>query len=104
MRDRLHGLQAQRTATRRKGFTSSDMQYAIIRAMRRGRIDKTTARRCMEVWPQQLAERPTWLKWQHYATAQLLEVARCRRSGHLSEARRTLSMVRDALKKHQKPS
>jgi hypothetical protein len=104
MLDRVRGLQAQKLAAGRKGFTSTDVHRAILRATRRGRLDHVAARRCMDSWAAQLANRPTWLKWQHYATAQLLEVARCRRHGHLSEARRTLSMVHDALKNHRKPS
>jgi hypothetical protein len=103
-RDQAEGLARQKAATGQKYLSSAQLVSAILRAVRRGRIDQRTARHCVVEWPQWLADRPAWLKWQHYVTTQLLEVARCRRHGHLGEARRTLSMVHDALKKYPKES
>lgn len=96
MKARANGLLTKHLRAGARGLTTTVINGAILRALRRGRISHGTARTCMHDWPAQMAQRPQWLKWSHYAAAELLEVSRLRRSGRLADARIVLGSVQRA--------
>ena len=101
-RDQEQGLMVKSMRAGAKGLTTTEIDRAILRAMRRGRIDKTTARSCMDSWADQLTNRPQSVKWSQYASAQLNEVAMFRKNKKFGYARYTLNSVKKALEASRK--
>lgn len=96
--DKKQGLLVQSIRAGAKGLTTTVINGAINRAMRRGRISKETARNCQSTWDKQLANRSQALKWHLYAAAQLEEAAQFRRKGMVSHARYTIQSAKFAIK------
>jgi hypothetical protein len=96
--DKKQGLFVQSMRAGAKGLTTTVIDGAINRAVRRGRISKENARNCMLTWDKQLANRPQSLKWHLYAAAQLAEAAQFRRKGMVSHARYTIQSAKFAIK------
>lgn len=96
--DKKQGLFVQSVRAGAKGLTTTVIDGAISRAMRRGRISQETAKKCMLTWDKQLANRPQTLKWHLYAAAQLQEAAQFRRKGMISHARYTIQSAKFAIK------
>jgi hypothetical protein len=97
-KDKKEGLFVKSMRAGAKGQTTTIIDGAINRAVRRGRISKETARNCMNTWHQDLANRPQNLKWHLYAAAQLAEAAQFRRKGMIAHARYTLQSAKLAIK------
>lgn len=97
-KDKKEGLFVKSMRAGAKGLTTTVINGAINRAVRRGRISKETARNCMLTWDKSLASRPQTLKWHLYASAQLIEAAQFRRKGMFSHARYTLQSAKVAIK------
>ena len=101
-RDQKQGLFVKSMNAGSKGLTTTVINSAILRAMRRGKITKTTARNCMQSWADEITKRPQSVKWSQYASAQLNEVAMFRKNKKFGYARYTLNSVKKALEAARK--
>lgn len=96
--DQELGMQVKKRNAGAKYLMSTIINNAILRAARRKRISQDTAKRCLYSWDKELSTRPASVMWNHYASTQLLEVAKRRKQGQLASARIVLCDVKFALR------